>query len=295
MNEPSGSPHDGRIERVSGRATRGAKRSGLPKVNEITLRNHDGTRVNAFTARPSGGEGTRTATVIRVIRRGTFPYCPICLDAEKPADTLEHVPPKAFGGTVMANTCAECNNQLGSRTESALQDWYDNAIQAYFTSDGSPAPFGHDRVFVLEADRGGVVLMPEHASVTGHDRFARLREANVELHTRLPRPAEYRTALLKSAYLAACLNFGGFAHTPSLEAARLELLQARDAASRRDVELGPISAQLTVYRTGRQASGPLLALLLSEAGEESVYLISLAGTLLVEWPFPDLHPMITAR
>ena len=279
MNEPSGSPHDGRIERISGRATRGAKRSGLPKVNEITLRNHDGTRVNAFTARPPGN----------------FPYCPICLDTEKPADTLEHVPPKAFGGTVMANTCAECNNQLGSRTESALQDWYDNAIQAYFTSDGNPAPFGHDRIFLLETNQSGLVLMPERASVKGQDRFARLREANVELHALLPRPAEYRTALLKSAYLAACLNLGAFAQTPSMEAARLELLRARDAASRKDVELGPLSARLVVHRTGRPACRPPLALLQSESAEDSVYLISLAGTLLVEWPFPDLDPMLTCR
>lgn len=80
---------------------------------------------------------------------------------------MEHVPPKAFGGAVMANTCAGCNNRLGSRTEAALQGWYDDAIQAHFTSDASPEPFGHDRIPMLKTEFGEVAMLTEKPSPEG--------------------------------------------------------------------------------------------------------------------------------
>ena len=123
----------------------------------------------------------------------------------------------------------------------------------------------------------------------------RLKDPNVQIHYTFPRPAEYKTGLLKSAYLAACLHFGGVPDTPTFLAARDELLQARDATSRRKVHLGPIANQLKVYRTGLAANGPTLALLRSDHDGESTYLISLAGTLLVEWPFADLDPTASSR
>lgn len=294
-DQPVQPPYRGQIREVVGRQAKGGKRTGLPKIHEIDLEHAVGKLLSARGHQPPSGEGVRTATGVCVIERGQFPYCPICLREDVPADTLEHVPPTAFGGTVMANTCADCNNRLGSRTEAALQDWYDNAIRAHFTSDASPEPFGHDRILLLRTDADEVVMLLEKSSPEGASPLDRLKDPNVEIHYTIPRPAEYKTGLLKSAYLAACLHFGGVVHTPSMMAARDELLRARDAKSRRAVPLGPISRELKVHRTGVAASGPSLALLLSEHDGQSTYLISLAGTILVEWPFQDLDPMLSPR
>ena len=57
----------------------------------------------------------------------------------------------------------------------------------------------------------------------------------------------------------------------------------------------PIAEKLTAHRTGLAANGPTLALLRSDHEGESTYLISLAGTILVEWPFVDLDPMLSPR
>ena len=52
--------------------------------------------------------------------------CPICLTDAPSAK--EHVPQKPLGGWVMTMTCSRCNNGLGSRLESELQDWFDHAM-----------------------------------------------------------------------------------------------------------------------------------------------------------------------
>ena len=295
IDQPTQPPNRGHIRKVAGRKAHGGKRTGLPKIHEIDIEHTDGTLISARSYQPPTGEGVRTASVVCVIERGEFPFCPICLREDVPADTMEHIPPTAFGGTVMANTCAECNNRLGSRTEAALQDWYDDAIRACFTSDASPEPFGHNRFLFLNADSHEQVMLAEKSYPEGSWPFARFQDPNVEIQYSIPRPAEYMTGLLKSTYLAACLHFGGVAHSQSLMAARDELLQARDAKSPGKVQLGPIADSLRVHRTGLAASGPTLALLRSDYEGNSTYLISLAGTILVEWPFDDLDPMLSTR
>lgn len=292
---PASLPYRGQIQRVEGRSTKGGKRSGLPKIHELELVQGGGKRIAARGHQPPSGESARSATGVCLIQAGLFPYCPICLHEEVAANTKEHVPPKAFGGTVMANTCADCNNRLGSRTEAALQDWYDGAIRAHFTSDASPEPFGHDRILMLRTESDEVVMLMEKSSPESPSPLGRLMDPNVQIHYTIPRPAEFKTGLLKSAYLAACLHFGGVVHTPSMMAARDELLRARDAKSPRAVSLGPIAQELKAYRTGVAASGPSLALLRSDHDGETTYLISMAGTILVEWPFTDIDPMLSPR
>jgi len=289
------SPNRGQIERVSGRSTLGGKRTGLPKVHEIDIAHPDGRRVSARSQRgPASGE-ERTATGVCVIEAARFPFCPICHREKIPADTDEHVPPKALGGVVMTNTCLDCNNRLGSRTESALQDWYDGAARVHFTSDTSRTPFGNNKVLFLTSETGESVMLMEKPAPTGSAPLKRLNDPNVEAHLAIPRPAEYKTALLKSVYLAACLHFGGVPYTQTVLAAREELLLARDSKSRREVHLGTVAESLRMHRTGRSASGPRLALMRSDHAGATTFLISLAGTVLVEWPFVDLDPMSSPR
>lgn len=294
-DQPAQPPYRGQIQRVEGRSTKDGKQTGLPKIHELDLEHDGGRRIAARVQGPPEGNGPRTAIGVCSIEPGRFPYCPICLREEVEADTAEHIPPKAFGGIGMANTCADCNNRLGSRTESALQDWYDCAVRAHFTSDAGPQPFGRDQILLLRTDNDEVVMLMEKSSPEDESPLERLTDSNVQMHVQMPRPAEYMTGLLKSIYLAACLHFGGVAHTPSVMAARAELLAARDAKSRRAVRLGPIAEGLRVHRTCQSSSGPPLALMKSEHDGEVTYLVCLAGTILVEWPFDDLDPLLSPR
>lgn len=294
------SPLQGQITRVTGRDTETGGR-GLPKVAEIEITHHDG-RVIQATLPALQNVPTGMVTIVREIFRGEFPRCPICLAAA--GDTKEHVPPKPLGGVAMTNTCRACNGGLGSRTESAMQDWFDGAFQISYTRDGDPAHFGHNRVLFRQTAEGEFVLLHEKGErdpdVLG-DAFR--AGGQVVSHQAWPHPNQYRTGLLKSAYLAACLSLRGVPILESANEIRAELLAARDAPSRAAVAMGERARELKVWRTGSAASGPPLTLVrtvpeLSPEGEGGnaqpstggEYLISLAGTLLVSWPFPEIPP-----
>nr|WP_246401389.1 HNH endonuclease [Jiangella mangrovi] len=233
------------------------------------------------------------AQFICEIGAGAFPYCPICFDGE--ADSREHVPPKPLGGIVMANTCSPCNNKLGSRTESALQDWFDDAVYTFYSQDGDPRPFGHSRVLNLQTPDGEWFQVQERPSNPENRLGSALVEGGVTMHLALPARAQYKTGLLKNAFLAACLHVGGVPMTASTAEIRAELVATRDARSRRDVQLGPRAEAIRAYRTGQPANGKPLALMRTDGVDKPRFLISLAGTILVEWPFPDVDPLRDRR
>lgn len=289
----------GRITRVSGRNTATGGR-GLPRVAEIEITHHDGRTIEAkLPALQNVPRGK--VTIVREIVRAEFPVCPICLDAA--GDTKEHVPPKPLGGSVMTYTCRACNAGLGSRTESAMQDWFDSAFRISYTRDGAPAHFGHNRVLFRQTAEGEFVLLHEKGEKSPNVLGDALRAGGqVMSHQAWPHPNQYKTGLLKSAYLAACLSLRGVPICESALEIRAELLNARDAPSRSAVAMGDRAQELKVYRTGSVASGPPLALVRTvpeqsrendshdgaKPSTEGEYLISLAGTLLVSWPFPEI-------
>lgn len=289
--QPPRAPLQGRIRSVRGRNTKTPER-GLPKISEIVLEHDDGQIVEALLDPVAEGTLPVETRSVVAISPGFAPNCPICLVAR--ATTAEHVPPKAFGGRVMTSTCARCNNGLGSRTESAMQDWFDGAFRVSYTSGDDPQPFGSDRAFFRQTADGEFVIMAERAQAEGEHTFRQRVQpgARFEMNLSEPRPAEYRTGFLKSAYLAAALHLRGLRDVPSVRETQAELLAARDA-KRRDVVLGPRARALRFHRTRQPASGPPLAIMrvVGEEQAEPRYLISLAGTILVEWPFPEICPV----
>jgi hypothetical protein len=104
-----------------------------------------------------------------------------------------------------------------------------------------------------------------------------------------PVEAELRNGILKSAFLAASLRLGGIPNVTSARDVRAELVAVVNARSRADVVAGPRATSFGFYRTGAPASGSPLALM---RGTKSAteYFLSLAGTILVDWPFPELDP-----
>lgn len=285
----------GHVTHVSGRSAK-AGGKGLPAIAEIDLTREVGHVIQARLPGLHSAE-TETATVVRAIEPAGFPVCPICL--ESPGETREHVPPKPLGGSVMTHTCTACNGGLGSRTESALKDWFDSAVRISYTRAGDPAHFGHNRALWLQAADGGFVLLHEQGRDALNTQLA--VGGSIVSHQTWPRRDEYKTGLLKNAYLAACLSLRGVPFIESANEIRAELLAARNASSRAAVTMGPRARDLRVYRTATAASGPPLALVRTVSGiagkdgvprttDECEYLLSLAGTLLVTWPFPEVLP-----
>lgn len=275
------------IRHVVGRSSNGVGR-GLPAVAEIGLENPDGTVV-AGTSLPVGPTVRRDrATAICEIHPLRFLVCPICL-GEGPL-TKEHLPPKRFGGQVMTYTCKRCNSTFGSRTEEAMLDWFDRAIRVVYRSEGNPRPVASGRVIYLRNEAGEVILMNQ-ATGPAPDALSQLMRSGkqVVMDVRDHASAQRLNGMLKSAYLAAALHLGGVPDLPSVREIRQELLDVVQARSRKHVVAGPHAQRLRSFRTGASASGPPLALMKIEA-DDPRYVISLAGTILVDWPFPEVDP-----
>jgi hypothetical protein len=280
-------PH-GVIESITGRSARGG--GGLPAISEMIIQNPDGTVLEAR----HGPEPEETATGHvagrAVIEAGIGELCPICLEGMP--DTEEHVPQEALGGRVMTLTCWRCNNKLGSHVEVHLQDWFDKAVVMYMEQEGTPGRRRVGRVLNLRAPDGSPVQLPEHGFHP--DVSAMIAPGASVLTTRRPPPEHlYRLAALKHAYLASCLHLGFVPDTPSARRIRAELLAARDAPNWRKVPPGATAAELTIFRTYLPPTEPTLGLveIVVDGEPTGEYFISLAGTVLVSWPFEDVPPL----
>jgi HNH endonuclease len=204
-----------------------------------------------------------------------FDACPICGD---PATHNEHVPPRSLGGRVMTRTCGPCNNQLDSKVEADLVDWYDDAVTfPAFSGDAVQGARRATRIF-YRADIDGTpgLLMDESA-----DRGVRelLLSGKIDLTAYEPDRNRVRLGLLKHAFLAACMACGPL-EGPEADAVRADLIAARDAPSRDGVPRSDIALGLTDLRSTGTPRPNDLVLRCIATGADNVELhgVSLAGT-----------------
>ena len=213
----------------------------------------------------------------------TFDRCPICLE---PAPTCrEHVPPAAIGGSVMTRTCTRCNNELGSRLEAPLVDWWEDAVGSVSLShDDVPGPRRAARVLLRQKDTSEPVLLLGRVDPAIRRRFGPGTQFSMTFTE--PNRGRYRLAALKSAYLAACLLLRSIPETPEAEAIRAELIAARDAPRKRQVQVSPLCEGLQIWKSHGPAVPGEIALVRTQPAEAAAPLIalSLARTLLVSWP-----------
>ena len=289
--EPQGTsatPFSGEIARVTGRRAEGGRR-GLPALDELALRGPDG-RIMEFGTPDVGTEDT--LTFLAEIQPRVFsaspdlsPTCPICVDAE--ATAREHVPQRNLGGQSMTLTCPPCNNGLGSKVEAPLQDWFDHALTGVaFEHDSEIRGRRHaPRMYFRRGENDAFALFID-GSVTGEVEQM-LQSGKFTMNYREPHPRAYRLALLKHAYLAACLYLGHVPDTEEVGAIRADLIAARDTPRRGLLPESQAAGQLTVYRSNVGTQGPPLALVVQvlPGSTEPNVLISLAGVLFVSWPF----------
>jgi hypothetical protein len=219
----------GRVEGVTGRRTAEGVR-GLPAIDEISFRLEDGT-LQSF-GMPTSGVEAGVDFVAEVFGQ-SFGICPICVGI---ATEDEHVPQGPLGGHIMTTTCAECNNDLGSKVEPELQAWFDQMlVDVAFLHDDVP---GRRKVRPIYYRKGpdGFALIADGEMGTDVQRMFEMGTFSMEF--REPDPVRYRLAALKHAYLAACLYLG---YVPDFPEARRD--QARTARGPRDALEDPSGAK----------------------------------------------------
>jgi len=288
----------GKIGEVSGRLAAGGQQ-GLPAIDKITFRMEEDGRQLEFGSSDSGP--VRPLDLVAAIfpqsfaridrERGTWsPACPIC-GADGPMKN-EHVPQGPLGGQKMTMTCERCNNNLGSVVESELQHWFDHAlVRVAFEHEDVPGRRLGPRLLYLDGP-DGFALVPEHGDLPSAV-VDMLRAGTFSMHYRKPDPRRFRLALLKHAYLAACLYLGYVPNIPDAGQIRAALIAARDTPKSIRPEASTHAERLTIYRSNRPPQGPPLAIMATrpeDSDEDRVPLISLAGTLFVSWPFSVVPP-----
>lgn len=279
----------GRISHVIGGKSEGT-RKGTPPAFEMTIEGDDGVSTEIRPVAPDGWV-EESAAFVAEIRAQTFPVCPICFE-ENPT-SREHVPQESIGGQVMTRTCSRCNNTLGSRLERRFLDWYDDAASVRYSVDHHPevqGPRFGGRVLFRRDQHGNNLLIPD-PSRPQHPDVAKLFAVGTTVASDWRRPT-FRLVQMtaaKHAYLAACLAIGGVPGCESADQIRDALLKVRDHPKSGYIPECEAVRRLLVGKTNLAPSGPTLALLerRSAAGE---FLISLAGTVVVSWPFPDFPP-----
>lgn len=278
------------IRYVSGRDAAGGER-GLPKLANLELALPDGsTWVASAEPEVPAGEGFSVEFACS-IPAGQFEFCPICY--ERPADSVEHVPPQNLGGSPLTVTCRRCNNIFGTRVERDLQDWFDRVVTMQVRTGDNPKPVSSGRAHVLFRRDGAALFIPERGSRLDFGLSQGQPPAmRSTWRVREPSLDRVRIALLKSAYLAASMYLGGVPDVASAGEIRSELLRVIGSKDRAALELGAHGAGLQFWRTGQPVSGSKLALFRRDDG--GGILISLAGTLLVSWPFAEIDPEHTA-
>ncbi len=279
------------LRSVTGRRAQGGSR-GLPAIDRVSFETPDGTKEFG----PPGRGDEDTLKLLAEIKPGSFqragaPSCPICIDGD-PTDR-EHVPQRNLGGHVMTMTCKACNNGLGSRVEAALQDWFDFAYRRVAFEHEEILGRRHIPTIYHRQAADGTFAWLVDGELTPEVKQM-LTGGELDMHYRPPNQRRYSLALLKHAYLAACLHLKVVPDTKVARATRADLVDARDAIADEQLPVSEPARRIKVYRSHIGRQGPPLALVAKQDpnGEiEPEVLISLAGVLFVTWPLSDISPV----
>lgn len=253
------------------------KGRGAPVPHRLSLRNGDGlmefARESCITMR---------APSLTPLVRFDFDACPICLSTDDMTD--EDVPPISIGGSVLTRTCARCNNGLGSRVDTHLVAWWHGeCLDAMVHVDGLPGSRNIGPAAVRWAGED-VALLPRRGLPA--DIRSALEKSPTSLVLDGWREPDMRCvelAVLKSAYLAACVHRREIVDSPSADLIRRNLVEARDGKSGETVRCAvPLAFRKGPGEATRRPTR--LALI-----DGDVW-ISLASVLFVRWSLPDCPP-----
>lgn len=223
------------------------------------------------------------------VERHDFAVCPICLSPGQL--TLEHVPMKSLGGKVMTTTCKDCNNKLGAKAEEALRGLIAGEVTLEATSPNADGPRGVRRA--TAAIRQVPFAPPTFHVTSGDSKLLEAVRAGVPMELRYHLLDRYPAgvAILKYAYLAACIWLEEIPQSGQAVAFREALVAARDGQVT-DADLrASIGSLVHEVAVVENVSGQNGSVILVEPTEvEPRWTFILGSRLAVPWPFADLQP-----
>jgi hypothetical protein len=216
--------------------------------------------------------------------------CPLCAVPVSEADLSdEHVPPYSVGGIVRTRTCATCNGR-GSRAEAELVRWWAREFRAKLSTDGvQGARAVGDVLFRLTREGKFAIVASGDAAAEVLDAA---RHGSGTVTVTFFGPSEvWRTALLKSAYLAACVHLGEVPDSPDARWARDTIKSGRFGAGDL-VGVGGDAVPFRVFRvTGADPAAVWVGhvMLPWDRGDVPIFGVGLGDVAFVTWPMPDLR------
>lgn len=287
---PSGRSQPGRTSTATAAEPVGIKGTFIEPTGQgrIRIKMDDGTVLDAGPPEPPD-DARVEAQVLCEIDSHVFERCPIC-DCEDLTD--EHVPPASIGGRIRTRTCGPCNNDLGARVEADLSAWFrDQLVQVRFEHESVRGSRVAAPINILRTTDGAVVMAMDGGDKAIPAMLDAGREVQVEYQH--PDPARYEVALLKQAYLTACIHLGEVPAGAAADAVRTELMAARDTTVRDRLPLSPIAAGLHYGRSYDEPSSALYLASVTAASNEPMLAVVM-GNLWASWPIDDPEIIKTA-
>lgn len=260
---------------------------GIPELFEASIEFDDGTTLELAMPRHDSSED-RARVLQATFERTTFSECPICLTPDPSSE--EHVPPYAIGGTSIVRTCTLCNNEFGSKFEPHLFNWYESTLGAVRLSGGDVLGNRHAGTFLARQTSSGKIALIQHGNadpaineILDSGTF-RLQPIGYD-HDRAV------IALLKSAYLAACVLLKQIPRTPIAEAVREELLAARDVPRNEPCPLSDWAKSLYIGHTHLKPEPGKIELVHIPWGAGYKLLLAFNRYISIEWPIDPIMPV----
>lgn len=223
--------------------------------------------------------------------------CPLCTRKLSSVSDLsgrsaEHVPPRALGGIVRTRTCRACN-QRASASEAELARWWAQSYPARFAAPGLPGYRNAGDVLLRASAHGKPVFIVTDSPRSGLGHVLEQARASGRMTATFTAPTDtWKVALLKSAYLAACLHLGEVPNSPDADHVR-EIIRSGvfglDGASIGVEEALPFRA-FRIYGISGDEVRRLwvgVALLPWAGGCVPIFGVGIGAVAFVTWPIPD--------
>ena len=257
---------------------------GVIEINEIGqhfVRLPDGQRIDLQRQVSQSGKKAYLGKCIVQTERMSFQICPVC-NFSIP-DTREHVPPSSIGGSWLTMTCEPCNSGFGKFEDELKSHVNGSSSRSRFSADAIRGFRGASTTYVPQPD-GSFALLVETAA-PGITEMLRSGEFAITFEDL--KPELWKTAVLKHAYLAACLILREIPATPCALLVREELSRAR--GNHRNYEIGPAAEQVGKTRLLSNTSVDV-GLYAVEIDGVWCQFIGLGEYGLVRWPLDDVAP-----
>jgi hypothetical protein len=267
----------------------------------------DGLHIDAFGARidltrkPGLGEVPTTARALCEIGYADFGgTCPLCTRrlTGTPAGRLgsaEHVPPLAVGGTVRTRTCQDCNSR-GASAEADLVRWWAKEYPARFQTPGLTGSRAGGSVLLRGTTDGRFALIVSGHPADGVRRVLATAGLTDEVTGTFALPnGRWKFALLKAAYLAACVHLGEVPNTPDAEYTRAVIRSGTFGPREASVGTGNDALPFRIFRIYEVDEAEARRVWIGVAalpwmgGDVPIFGVGLGAVAFVTWPLPDLR------